>query len=76
MSPHDKKEFHNPGILEMLMSQYNILEKGSNYPTVCRRRTALPTLPLPRVSIPRMCATRFEQNAAGGAIGENQTPDN
>jgi hypothetical protein len=53
---YDKKEFHNPGILEMLMSQYNILEKGSNYPTVCRRRTALPTLPLPRVSIPRMCA--------------------
>ena len=53
---YDKKEFHNPGILEMLMSQYRILEKGSNYPPVYRRRTALPALP-PRVcAIPRVCA--------------------
>ena len=29
---YDKKEFHNPGILEMLMSQYNIKEDGTNYP--------------------------------------------
>jgi hypothetical protein len=32
---YDKKEFHNPGILEMLMSQYKIKETGTNYPTVC-----------------------------------------
>ena len=31
---YDKKEFHNPGILEMLMTQYRILETGSNYPKV------------------------------------------
>ena len=37
---YDKKEFHNPGILELLMSQYKILEKGSNYPLVRRRSTA------------------------------------
>jgi len=28
----DKKEFRNPGILELLMSMYNIKETGSNYP--------------------------------------------
>lgn len=32
---YDKKEFHNPGILEMLMSQYKIKETGTNYPAVC-----------------------------------------
>ena len=30
---YDKKEFHNPGILEMLMTQYQIVETGSNYPS-------------------------------------------
>jgi len=29
---YDKKEFHNPGILEFLVTTYNIKETGSNYP--------------------------------------------
>ncbi|EKX54784.1 hypothetical protein GUITHDRAFT_99435 [Guillardia theta CCMP2712] len=29
---YDKKEFHNPGILEVLMATYNIDGYGSNYP--------------------------------------------
>jgi len=31
---YDKKEFHNPGILEQLMSQYTMIEAGTNYPPV------------------------------------------
>jgi len=29
---YDKKEFHNPGILEFLVTTYDIKETGSNYP--------------------------------------------
>ncbi|KAJ1470832.1 hypothetical protein T484DRAFT_1846298 [Baffinella frigidus] len=29
---YDKKEFHNPGVLEELVNKYNIKETGSNYP--------------------------------------------
>jgi hypothetical protein len=31
----DKKEFHNPGILERLVSDFKIVEHGTNYSTAC-----------------------------------------
>lgn len=55
---YDKKEFHNPGILELLMSQYNILEKGSNYPEVrCRSTARTRCWPRARCAVRARCAS-------------------
>ena len=52
---YDKKEFHNPGILEMLMSQYKIVERGSNYPKV--KYTCSQTLAFSRAARHASCTS-------------------
>ena len=56
---YDKKEFHNPGILEMLMASYGIAEKGTNYPKV--RGTITPSATIAKNGINSI---RSSQNGA------------